>query len=207
MIVIEGDEKSEYYHDYCKPSWENIGVNVERFKAITPSVLHKQKDLKFAKYSASPKYVIKNLNVEITNTEKACFYSHFRLWQESVFLNRPILILEHDCILQDPLKLWYNADYGIIFYDRAAMGSYVIQPRFAKDLIEHMFSVEISNGPYSHIETFAVKNNRLHEVVNVKHKLFSIASDQVMSRKYGSTIDHYSNDRPGFKTHDFVMIP
>jgi|694.fasta_scaffold08783_12 hypothetical protein len=207
MIVIENDERSEYYHDYCKPSWESVGITVNRFNAITPKTLHRQKDLKFAKYSTSPKYVVRGLKVEITETERACFYSHFRLWQESVFTNKPILILEHDCILQDPSKLWCNNLYGITFYDRAAMGSYIIQPWFAKDLIEHMYGVEISNGPYSHIEKFAFQNNRMKELVNVKHDLFIPASDQVMSMKYGGTIDHYSNDKDEYKKHNFVMIP
>ena len=207
MIVIENDERSEYYHDYCKPSWESIGVTVNRFKAITPKTLHRHNDLKFARYSASLKYVEKGLKVNITETERSCFYSHFRLWQESVFLNRPILILEHDCILQDSSKLWYNDLYGIIFYDRAAMGSYIIQPWFAKDLIEHMYEIKIISGPYAHIERFANKNNRMKELVNVKHDLFIPAADQVMSVKYGGTIDHYSNDKDEFTKHNFVMIP
>jgi GR25 family glycosyltransferase involved in LPS biosynthesis len=210
MIVIDGDERSEYYHDYCKQSWEDIGVSVQKFSAVTPKDLPRQRELKFAQYSTSPKYVARNLKVEISPTERACFYSHFRLWQECVFLNEPILVLEHDTLLEKPENVWYEEEFGMICYDKAAMGSYVINPWFAKRLVEHMYSIEINNGPFAHIRRFAELEKIDHLYVNDVHPKYNPASNQVMSKKYGNTIQHFVNEKPelfNYKNHDFIIIP
>ena len=205
-IVIKGDERSEYYYEYCKPSWERLGVTVNKFNAVTPSTLKREKELNFKPYSGATKYVRKGLKVEITPTEKACFYSHFKLWQHAAFSNKPIMILEHDSFLEKLENMWYDDKYGIIFYDAAAMGSYVIQPNFARDLILWLYSQKIDGGPYSYIYEFGLENKRSEDIVNDRHSLYNVASNQVMSRKYGNTIEHYSNGRSEFKQHNFIII-
>lgn len=206
-IVINGNEKSEYYHQYCKGSWEDgLNVKVEKFNAVTPDTLKRHKELTFARYSSAPKYISKGLKIEISPTEKACFYSHFKLWEMSALSFEPILILEHDAFLESPKNFWYDENYDIIFYDKAAMGSYVIQPHFARDLIEYLYSKEISYGPYSHIYSFGVETNRSSKIVNDKHPMYRVASNQVMSRKYGNTIDHFSNGKKEYRQHEFIMI-
>lgn len=206
-IVIIGNEKSEYYHEYCKSSWEqNLSVKVERFSAVTPDKLRKYRDLSFAKYSSAPKYLSKGLAIEISPTEKACFYSHFKLWEMAALSNEPILILEHDSFLEKPENIWYSEDYGVIFYDKAAMGSYIIQPKFARELVEYTYTKSISYGPYSHIYSFGVEKDKSGVIVNDKHPMYRVASNQVMSRRYGNTIDHFSNGKKEFHQHEFIMI-
>lgn len=196
MIVIEDNETSQYYSTYCKPSWEGVGITVNNFKAVTPSDLYKHRQLKFSKYSSALKYTSKGLKAEITDTEKACWYSHFLLWQECCFINKPMLILEHDTYLEHPEKLWYNTKYGIIFFDKAAMGSYIIQPWFAKQLIDYSFSSVIGNGPYAIIHAMGVDRQLSSSIVNSSHHKFQAASNQVMSSKYGNTIEHYCTSFP-----------
>lgn len=41
------------------------------------------------------------LGRELSDGEKACFASHYRLWQECVKLNEPIMILEDDVEFSD----------------------------------------------------------------------------------------------------------
>lgn len=209
MIVIKDNESSEYYAKYCLPKWKTY-FDVRIFDAITPATLHKHRDLKFDKYSSNFKYTHKNLKADITDTEKACFNSHYNLWLESCYSKLPTLILEHDCYLLDPDKLWFDDKYGIIFYDNAAMGAYVIYPWFAEKLCKYAMDTIISCGPYSLISYFAKTNSLIDQVVNKQHKKFVAASDQVMSKKYGNCIEHYCNLHPEHwpqsNFHKFIEI-
>ena len=209
MIVVKDNPASEYYASYCLPEWRKH-FNIEIFDAITPKTMKKVSGLTFTKYSLNYKYTSNNIKAEITDTEKACFCSHYALWLDCCFLGKPILILEHDAYLLHPEKLWYDDKYGIIFYDNAAMGSYIIQPWFAERLVKHLLESSISCGPYALIHSFKHKENIVSLVVDKTHKMFTAASDQVMSKKYGNTIEHYSNLHPEHWTkkyfHKFIEI-
>lgn len=207
MIVVNGNAASEYYADYCTPTWEAAGIKVERFRAFTPDDLPKLHELRFTEYRTDGKYLKLGLKADITPTERACWYSHFALWQEACYLREPILILEHDTYLEHPEKLWYDPSYGMIFYDKAAMGSYVIQPDFAKELVTRCIDSIIGCGPYGHIASYRDwKNN----VVNERHKKYIACSNQVMNDDLGNTIDHFCNRYPEHwppeKFHEFKKI-
>lgn len=202
MIVIEDNEASNYYANYVRGSWENAGFTVTNFNAFTPENLPKDIKLNFSKYSSSGKYVYKKIKKVITKTEKACWYSHYFLWEECFFNNKPLLILEHDSLLIYPENLWFDDSYGIIFFDAAAMGSYIINPKFARELILSARNSTVSLGPYGYIYNFGRS-----KVVNNFHKKFKIASNQVMSKKYGNTINHYEGLDPNeFIPHNFIVI-
>jgi GR25 family glycosyltransferase involved in LPS biosynthesis len=191
MIVIKNNEASEFYAKYCKKSWEDIGIEVKIFDAIVPDDLSRLKELRWSKYVNRLSYEKRNLQVEMTETEKACLYSHYLLWKKCVSKNRPLLILEHDAYLDCPENLWFDFKYGIIFYDKAATGSYVIFPWFAKELVEFAKNVFIDRGIYALLYIFAHKKNLKEYLVDVFHPKYKSASDQVMSEKYGNTIEHY----------------
>lgn len=208
MIIIKDNETSEYYAQYCKPSWESIGISVDRFDAITPKTLKFRRELRFAKYSRANKYIKYGIQADITESEKACWYSHFSLWKESCYLDEPLLILEHDAYLENPENIILSTENDIVFFDKAAMGSYLINPNFARLLVEISIDKIIDSGPYAFIsENFF----RTHKVIHHLHKKFRSASNQVMSRKYGNTVEHYSDlhkDKfPGLKAHKFIEIP
>lgn len=212
MIVIENNEASEYYSEYCTPSWKNVGINVEKFKAVVPSDLNKLKELTFVNKNMT-KYASMGVFPPHTPTEMACFYSHFKLWQECVYLNEPILILEHDSYLIDPSNLWFDNYYDIVFYDKGAMGAYVITPHYAQQLVNYTIMTNINCGPYGFIESFSdqvlkrseriVMNNSLRRNFN----LFKPACNQVKSEKFGFTIIHtFDTDefKKQFPTNDFI---
>lgn len=196
MIVIKGNEASEYYANYCTKSWEKIGLDVRRFDAVTPDNLKDMTGLNWSQYISSFKYKKANVKVEFTDTEKSCFYSHYMIWKKCIDKNEPVMVLEHDSYLETPENLWYDSKYGIIFYDKAATGSYIIFPWFARMFIEYLSEINIEAGPYATIENFGKKYNIKDKVVNVIHKKYKVASNQVMSDKYGNTIEHYCNLHP-----------
>lgn len=211
MIVIKGNKTSEFYADYCTKSWTDIGLNVIRFDAITPDKLEEMSKYKhkWDKYVNRLNYIRRNLKIEISETEKSCFYSHYLLWEKCVRRNQPILVLEHDSYLEYPENIWIDFKYGMIFYDKAAMGSYIIFPWFAKEILKFLKKIHIDRGPYSLLYAFAHKYGLLEYFVNDKHLKYKVASNQVMSEEYGNTIEHNqvkfisSDDIP---SHEFKKI-
>lgn len=214
MIVIEEDERSEYYYNYCKPSWEQQNVEIEKWPAITPKDLHYHRDLNIQRFNTgSSLYTSLGLKPEITDTEKSVFYSHFNLWKECAYLNEPLLILEHDSYLLSPEKFKFNNDNGITFYDKGSMGCYIIQPWFAKGLVNWMFEQKIDGGPYRWIEKYAEAKDILKKVITARHKDYLPISNQVMSKKYGNTIEHYCTSKEFYDKypndkykHKFIVI-
>lgn len=194
MIVINKHPVSEFYYNHCITSWKEAGFNVERFKASTPESINRAPDLFFASYNDQRKYIEKKLRVPFSETEKACFTSHYRLWETCVLLNEPILILEHDTELHTPSNLWVDTSskYGFVSFDEAAMGCYVLYPWFAKFLIEACRAADIFCGPLGFIREIARRKNILDKIIFKSHnKKFQAASNQVMSTTHGRTIDHY----------------
>lgn len=209
MIVIEGDPISNYYFTYCKPSWEDYGFKVNIFKAETPSSIKNKNNIRFNKYNSSIKYAQHNLQVEITDTEKACWYSHYMLWCKCIEQNKPIMILEHDAFFYKPENFWINVvEYDLIFYDKAAMGSYLLTPSGANTLIRYVNKHTISTGVLAGIHDCYVNkyfNKKVHA-----HFTATIEPcvNQVYSKKYRNTIHHPSDDYPEikWKQHDFIFI-
>jgi GR25 family glycosyltransferase involved in LPS biosynthesis len=210
MIVIKDNEASEYYANYCMKSWENYGIDVKKFNAIVPKDLPNLDHIKWHPYSTQIKYTNLNIQAEITDTEKSCFYSHYMIWKICIKKNLPVLVLEHDSYLIHPENLWLDMNYGIIFYDKASTGAYVIFPWYAKIIVEYMKTTMVGCGPYAFLEKCAVENNMINMHVNQKHKKYKAAADQVMSEKYGSTIEHYCTSNPELfdsdRFHKFIKI-
>jgi GR25 family glycosyltransferase involved in LPS biosynthesis len=210
MIVIKGNEASEYYASYCIDSWKNVGFDVKIFDAIVPADLPSLKELTFTEYSHQKKYTDLGLKVPITDTEKACYYSHFCLWKKASRINRPLMVLEHDSYLDKPWNLWYDKMSAMIFYDEASMGSYIINPSFARGMVDKLKRMKISSGPYSMLEKYAVDSGIESRFVNKKNPLFVAASNQVMSDKYKNTIEHYCNENTSLfrkeAFHRFIKI-
>lgn len=211
-IVVRDNPASEYYFSYCAPSWRQVGIELSRFDAVTPADLINRSEITFGDYYQSTKYRFNNIKAPITDTEKACWYSHYDLWVKCAEANEPFFITEHDSYLERPELFWYQKNRGVIFYDKAATGSYVMQPEFARFMLHFCKHNRIDVGPYSVISYIrsSNKNTTGKDIVNAKHKDFVACSNQVMSLKYGNTIEHYSDtikNQYNFQEHEFKVIP
>lgn len=216
QIVIRGNEISEYYHTYTKPSWEKAGFFVNRFNAITPDDLSDYEDLRFSDFVMSRKYTAKGLKKVFTPTEKAVWYSHFLLWEKCLGTNKPIIVLEHDCLLLEPEKIVAHDKSEMIFYDTAAMGSYYLTPKAAKELVHKAINQRITAGPYAFIadvirDADIQRKYGKNFIIDSNHKLYNPGTRQVMSRKFGNTIEHYKGTAVEhlantFPQHNFLMI-
>jgi hypothetical protein len=83
MIVLSDCPKSQYYSKICVERWGELGYNIERFEGTTPDNLGTELKFRDEKFSGRP----------FTPTEKAIWYSHFRLWQT---VTEPTYVIEHD---------------------------------------------------------------------------------------------------------------
>lgn len=198
IIVIKDNKASEYYASYVLPSWELEGIYPEVFDAVTPETLNNYSDLKFG-VSKALKYVNRKIVKHFTSTEKACFYSHFLLWQKCIDLNVPLLILEHDSFLDNPDALREYKDKWFITYDNS-FGCYKIYPDFAKVLVKFCQRYVLNLGPMGTVE-MCVRILRDHPQYSnlakfclfVSSPEFKKAVVQVKSKELGNTIDHYDD--------------
>ena len=135
MIRVMGNSVSEQYARYCSKSWEGFGLKY--YDAITPDTLGAQRGLNFG---------TRGNGRELTDTEKACFYSQYLLWKKCAVENVPILILEHDAWLENPSAITFNPNLEVQFFGQHAMEAVMFHPRFAKRLMNRIAKNKVS-GP------------------------------------------------------------
>lgn len=149
MIVDFKNEKSVEIHNRSKKSWEDHGITLNYFQAVTPEDLQHRDDLKFAPHMQLTFHRANKPKRTFTETEKACWYSHFDLWKLCQSLNGPVVILEHDAVLYQPFPddfdwetcagIGYNHDKSRVHICVA----YLCTPRLANRLISISTKKEI----------------------------------------------------------------
>lgn len=140
MIHVDDDPVSEAYFQYTRKSWDNF--NLKSYSAVTPETLVDQTNsLTFGKKG----------NRDLTETEKACFYSQFNLWYKCATENVPILILEHDAWLEKPSMIKFDPRFDVTFYGQHSMEAVMYHPRFAKRLVDYCGTKEVT-GPMSLVD-------------------------------------------------------
>lgn len=100
IITLPGDETSEKLTQQCIQSCEAVGQPYKLFEAFNgrsgeikvPDGLKDQAFINFLRVHTS----------WITPTQIATFYSHFALWCHCLSIDKPIVILEHDAVMERP---------------------------------------------------------------------------------------------------------
>ena len=87
MIQNRNDEVSAYYSDIVLPSWDKFGYYVNMFDCVYPDTLHEYDYLDFGQYWGLR---------DMSEGEKAGWYSHTLLWIKCAMENKDIAIIEHD---------------------------------------------------------------------------------------------------------------
>lgn len=204
MIVVDGNEASEFYASAATPSWTKEGFDVVRFPAITPDWMPST-ELRFGVNKAD-KYRKRNLVKHITPTERAVWWSHYTLWKRCISLNKPIMVLEHDSYLFEPRNL-VEQKVGFVSYDHGAMGCYILTPDCAKMLVNLATTETIDSGPLGFI-LFHSKGK--YDMIWVGDKRYRCASNQIYNPKFHTTIDHYGElaDKAQelFGTFDYFFV-
>ena len=197
MIRIKDDIVSETYANYCKDSW--TGFNLRYFDAITPKDLPNiksmletnQRELHFGK---------RKNDEELTDTEKACFYSQYKLWWKCAAENVPILVLEHDAWCAKPGHISFNPNLQVQFFGQHAMEAVMFHPEFCKKLISHVENHRIS-GPMTLVDGllgyFNIKEQSRYGLPHARYMGKSAPVHSVIDPTIGTTVMH-----PGGTTVD-----
>ena len=104
MIQNRNDEVSAYYSDQVIPSWDKFGYYVNMFDCVYPDTLHEYDYLEFGKYWGLR---------DMSEGEKAGWYSHTLLWIKCAMENKDIAIIEHDVECIAPLNF---TERGLNFF-------------------------------------------------------------------------------------------
>lgn len=135
MIRVKDNPISETYANYCRQSWDNFDLRF--YDAVTPKTLSEQSGLTFDTRANGR---------ELTDTEKACFYSQYNLWKKCAVENVPILVLEHDAWLVTPGAIQYDPHLMVQFFGQHAMEAVMFNPKFARRIVKHCDTHPVS-GP------------------------------------------------------------
>jgi GR25 family glycosyltransferase involved in LPS biosynthesis len=92
VITIMDNERSVQVANRCIRSGSKVGIDIEKWNAITPSSVPDNLDI--------PTDLFREVYSRFENCV-AAFLSHHSLWEECVARNEKILILEHDAMIVD----------------------------------------------------------------------------------------------------------
>jgi hypothetical protein len=181
MIVVDGDRTSQLYAGFCESSWG--GFNLRRHSAVTPETLHLQSGIMFGKRG----------NRELTDTEKACFYSQYNLWKKCAEERFPILILEHDAWCERPNAIRFNHHLDVQFFGQHAMEAVMFHPRFANMLVNYCQNNPVT-GPMSTVDKLLGYFNKDKQSrfgrPHARHQGPEAPVKSVIDPNLGTTVDH-----------------
>ena len=189
MIFLENNPISEKYKSIVSQSWINAGFHIDYYQGITPDTFsHSVKELKFGKKATG-----RNKGRDFTETEKAIWYSHIKMWDIASRKASPFIIIEHDVMLlehidkidierYDILGLCHN---GLLSknphrgYRVSAGGAYMLKNNVAKKMLDNLPD-EITTNSDAYIHNYITRYGAF------KHK----HSTQLYLPDLGVTIDH-----------------
>lgn len=144
MIRIKGNNISEGYANYCLPSWTNAGFDVQLYDAVTPETIADQPD--------QIEFIPKGDSRDNTDTEIACFYSQYNLWKRCYETGTPTLVLEHDALLFNPERVFYDDRFFITYFGQHAMEAVLFRPEFCEKILDFISENSISASPFQLME-------------------------------------------------------
>lgn len=181
MIRVKGHPVSEAYANYCAKTWSQF--NFRFHDATTPETLYQEQGLTFGKKG----------DKELTDTEKACFYSQYNLWKKCAIENKPILVLEHDAYLEKPEAISFNEHLDVQFFGQHSMEAVMFHPRFARKLMSYTQRNAVT-GPMSLVDQllgfFRKDKQSRYGVPHARYQGTFAPVRSVFDPNLGNTIDH-----------------
>ena len=199
MIRVKGHDISEAYAGHCSRSWTGFGLRY--FNAITPVTLSQQSGLTFGK---------RGNDVELTDTEKACFYSQYHLWKKCAIERVPILILEHDAWLQKPEMITYNPSLQVQYFGQHAMEAVMFHPEFCDKILDYVSSNPVT-GPMTLVDgllgyfnrneqsRYGIPHARYMGKLAPVHSVIDPTLGTTVTHPSGTTVDRLRKDKDLFR--------
>jgi hypothetical protein len=106
MIALLDNPDARMVRQMALESFEDFDIKVNLFNAITPNDNFSFINLTRKNYHPSSGRLIE----KFTETEKAVWYSHYFLWEKCIETNRPMVIVEEDCMMMKELPKFIGVD-------------------------------------------------------------------------------------------------
>ena len=189
MIFLENNETSEKYKSIVSQSWKNAGYDIDYIQGITPQTFDSAiRQLNFGKKTTG-----RNIGKDFTDTEKAIWYSHMKMWDISSRKASPFIIIEHDVMLLqhiDRITVEQHSIVGLCHngllskkpekgYRVSAGGAYLLKKDIAQKMLDSLPKVITTNSD-AYIHNFIAKYGTF------KHQ----HSTQLYIPEIGTTIEH-----------------
>jgi len=189
MIFLENNETSEKYKSIGSQSWKNAGYDLDYIQGITPQTFDSAiRQLNFGKKTTG-----RNIGKDFTDTEKAIWYSHMKMWDISSRKASPFIIIEHDVMLLqhiDRITVEQHSIVGLCHngllskkpekgYRVSAGGAYLLKKDIAQKMLDSLPKVITTNSD-AYIHNFIAKYGTF------KHQ----HSTQLYIPEIGTTIEH-----------------
>ena len=198
FIVISNNKTSLWYYEHVRSSWDKYAPKFKksRFEATVPNTIKEHSrivDLNF--FNKAP---MQEMTVwrAFSETEKAVWYSHARLWKRCIETNKSLIIVEHDCLLEYTLSKNLLCVHDMVCLSRwtngnnkprwvpAAAAAYYITPPIAKILLERVPTPIVYNV-----------DGWIHKVCAQRGDFkLNVARQCDLNPKIGNTIKHPPND-------------
>lgn len=192
MIGMSDNDVSNYYMDRTIPSWEDVGIDVILYEAITPRNLDQYNYLTFIN-NCSRKYIKNKIKKEITPSERGCFYSHLEVLKLIDDREDDFIVLEHDAYLCDPnkfLKVFdQRSNYDIMYFGQS-VECYWLNKSSIKKYLQDVVKDPIDCGPLASMEWHFSKRKKYHGWLNSP-----LMVTQLYNPNKGRTIDHYEGKK------------
>lgn len=103
IITIKGNSESEKLAWRCIQTCQSVGQNVKLWQAFDGT---NRKDIIIPPHLEDQSYIkwIKQPNDKYSTSQIAVFFSHLSLWAHCAYIDRPIIILEHDAVVLKKLE-------------------------------------------------------------------------------------------------------
>ena len=142
FIVVKDHEISEIQYNQSKRTWNRFAplFSVVRNDAIIPSTLNdadRNTPLNFFRKAPNKEWQCWR---EFTETEKCIWYSHAAMWKKCIDEDKPIIVLEQDCVLLSDLNWKIFAKWEMVCFSSYKekawpANGYYITPTAAKFLL------------------------------------------------------------------------
>ena len=111
IITVKNNPESEKLALRSLNSCNEVGMKGVLWEAFDGTV---EGVLKTPEHLENQVYLswLKRPNDRLSTSQLGVFYSHFSLWAHCVFIDKPIVILEHDAVMVKPFK--WHAHYNCI---------------------------------------------------------------------------------------------
>ena len=113
IITLKDNAESLKLADRCLKSCKDVGMKAVLWEAFDGT---EEGNLKVPEHLKDQIYLswLKRPNDRLSSSQLGVFYSHYSLWAHCAYIDKPIVILEHDAVMVKPYLNHYY--YNSIFY-------------------------------------------------------------------------------------------